>query len=102
MSNIIRGTTPTIKYTFSTVSVSDITAAYLTIVMNGSTLLEKDLTQATIDSDSISWTLTQQESLAMTGSKVTAMLNWKLNDGTRGASTRTALFVEKNDKEEVI
>lgn len=102
MVTVIRGTTPTIRYTFSTINVSDITAAYMTIMMGTSVLMEKDLTQAVVDENSISWTLTQEESLSMTENKVTAMLNWKLADGTRGASARTALFVEKNDKEEVI
>ena len=102
MASIIRATTPTIKYVFKTVRVEDITAAYMTIKMEESVLIEKDLTEATVSEDAITWTLTQQETLAMTADKVTIMLNWKLNDGTRGASVRTALFVEDNDKEEVI
>lgn len=31
MADIIRGTTPTIKFKFDTIKVSDITAAYLTL-----------------------------------------------------------------------
>lgn len=102
MANIIRATTPTIKYTFKRVDVSDITKAYMTIMMGSEVVLEKDLTQATVDEDSLAWTLTQQETLSMSGCKVSVMLNWKLEDGTRGASARTTLFMERNDKEEVI
>ena len=102
MANIIRATTPTIKYTFKTVDVENITSAYMTIMMGDSVLIEKDLVEAAVDEDTIAWTLTQQETLSMTASKITIMLNWKLVDGTRGASARTTLFVEANAKEEVI
>lgn len=102
MANIIRATTPTIKYTFKTVDVENITTAYMTIMMGDTVLIEKDLVEATVGEDMIAWTLTQQETLSMTSSKITIMLNWKLADGTRGASARTTLFVEDNDKEEVI
>ena len=44
---IARGTTPTIRYTFSLVDVSAIVVAYLTI-KQGSLVIEKDLTSATI------------------------------------------------------
>ena len=102
MANIIRATTPTIKYTFHHVDVSDITKAYMTIVMGSEVVLEKDLAQATVEEDALSWTLTQQETLDMSGCRVSVMLNWKLSDGTRGASARTTLFMESNDKNEVI
>lgn len=102
MDNIIRGTTPTIKYTFKTVDPSTITAAYLTIT-NGATKLEKELDTATVDAQNktISWKLSQTETLSL-GDKVTSMLNWKLPDGTRGASHKANLFIECNLKEVVI
>lgn len=100
MDNIIRGTTPTIKYTFKTVDPSSLSVAYLTIT-NGKTKLEKDLTTATVGEHDISWKLSQEETLAL-GEKVTAMLNWKLPDGTRGASHKANLFIECNLKEVVI
>lgn len=102
MANIIRATTPTIKYTFKHVNVEDIVAAYMTIMMGQEVVVEKDLVQATVEEDALSWTLTQQETLSMTGCRVSVMLNWKLSDGTRGASARTTLFMESNDKDEVI
>lgn len=102
MANIIRATTPTIKYTFKHVNVEDITVAYMTIMMGQEVVVEKDLVQATVEEDALSWTLTQQETLSMTGCRVSVMLNWKLSDGTRGASARTTLFMESNDKDEVI
>lgn len=102
MASIIRATTPTIRYTFNAINVSDITTAYMTIKMGETTLIEKDLSQATTSDKTMAWTLTQEETLSMTDDMVTVRINWKLNDGTRGASARTKLYIEDNDKEEVI
>ena len=98
---IINGTTPTIQYTFNDVNVANITEAYLTIKQNGAVTLEKDLETAVVGEKSLSWTLTQQETLAMQG-KVSMMLNWLLTDGTRGASDKTAVLIDTNYKDEVI
>ena len=100
MASIIKGTTPTLKYTFNTVDVSSITTAYLTIkVDNDSTHdIEKDLTSATVEAKSISWTLTQSETLSFKDS-ISVMINWKTDDGTRGASKKTIALVDKNFKE---
>ena len=65
MDEIIRGTTPTITFSFSSVRPSDISAAYLTIsCLGGTALVERELDSATVSSSSISWTLTQEETLA--------------------------------------
>jgi len=98
IGTIIKGTTPTIKYTFKKVDVEDITIAYLTILISGNVKIERDLSTAIIGNKSISWTLTQEETLSMTSNKVTCQLNWKLTDGTRGASEKIPLFIENNTK----
>ena len=102
MNSIIRGTTPTIQYTFKSVNVANITTAYLTIKMSGATLIEKDITSATVGQKSLSWMLSQAETLSMTASEVIIQLNWKLNDGTRGASLKTRMTISDNVKEVVI
>lgn len=102
MNAIIRGTTPTIKYTFNDIEVSDITAAYLTVKMSKQTLLEKDITAATIDEGFIAWTFTQAETISMTADHIHMQLNWKLSDGTRGASKDCKVYVVENMKEVVI
>lgn len=101
MAVIIRGTTPTIKYKFGTVNVSDITKAILTLKVGDEIITEKDKDAATIGEDSISWKLTQQETLNV-ASGAEAMLNWVLADGTRGASNKTNIIFVANHKEEVI
>ena len=102
MAYIIRTTTPTLKYMFPDLDVTKITLAYLTIDSSAGRI-EKDLTTATVDTTNkfISWTLTQAETKAF-GNSITAMVNWKLQDGTRGASAKTIIMVDENLKDDVI
>lgn len=101
MTEIIKGTTPTIKYTFDTVSVSNISTAVMTIKRSNTILVERDLTTATTDTDSISWVLSQEDTLAVDG-KAEIMLNWKTADGVRGASKTLAVEFKPNHKESVL
>lgn len=98
---IIKGTTPTIVYTFDTVDVSTITAAYLTIKKGSDVVLERDLSTASAGEKTLSWTLTQAESLSVTAS-ARIMCNWLLQDGTRGASEEMEVLFAENHKNEVI
>ena len=102
MAQIIRGTTPTIVYGFNDVTVADITAAYLTFERKGVVLLKLELTDATVGQTTIAWTLTQQQTLDITAGTTTVMCNWKLNDGTRGASPETDIIFIDNHIPEVI
>lgn len=99
---IIRGTTPTIIFTFNEVSVSDITKAYLVIKQSDVTIIKKDISTATVDDD-IRWTLSQSESLSLTR-KITAEVycDWVLRDGTRGRSNVHKETVENSGIDEVI
>lgn len=101
MANIIRATTPTIKYTFSVVDPANITAAYMTIKKAGELVIEKALADASVDTDSLSWTLTQAETLSVAGN-AEVMLNWLTGDGTRGASAPTNVTFTPNHISEVI
>ena len=103
MREIVRWTTPTIKITFDTIDPAEITAAYLTIKTNGSTVVSKDVTTMTVGDGFISWTLTQEEcgNLAA-NTRAVVVCDWKLSSGTRGKS-RTAVFnVVEAGKDEVI
>lgn len=102
MTNIIIGTTPTITYKFKIVSPADLTKAILTIKCNGQVILEKTLADATVGEDSLSWTLTQQETLSIGTRSGKMMLNWLTNSGTRGASAETVITGVTNHKREVI
>ena len=102
MAQIIRGTTPTIEYTFRVVSVADIATAILTIKQSGEVLIQKDLSKAEVGESSLSWKLSQAECLQLSFGGATIMLNWLLADGTRGASNETPVAMVQNHIPEVI
>ena len=101
-SKIIIGTTPTITYKFKVVDVADITVAILTIKERGVNIIELNLSDATVGEDSLSWTLTQEETLRFGTKTATLMLNWKTQDGTRGASEEVFITGAPNHIREVI
>ena len=103
MVSIIRGTTPTIKYTFETVNVADITVAYLTAEQDGSKIIEKQKSAGTVGDKYIAWTLTQEETLLFAAESVAYfMCNWRKADGTRGASKAMSVMIVENQKAVVI
>ena len=97
MSNITRGTTPTIKYKFKTAQVGDMAAAYVTINQLNQ-MIEYDLSQADVDTteNSLSWSLTQEDTLRIhaVNDKVKIQCRWKLIDGTAGASKIVTVLVD--------
>lgn len=98
MAEIIKGTTPTIKFTFSNIEVADLAKAIMTVKKNGEIKIEHDLAAATVDENTISWTLSQAETLAVAGN-AEIMLNWLTDEGTRGASNATQVTFTPNHKE---
>lgn len=86
---IVRGTTPTISFKYTVIQPSTIAVAYLTMFQNGERLLEKDLTTAEVGVDTISWTLSQEETLAMTaGQALTIQCRYRLDDGSAYATKK--------------
>lgn len=102
MAKVILGTTPTFKYRFSIVDVSNITTAIMTVKQDGAVVIEKTLSDATADEEALYWTLTQAETLSLKVGFASAMVNWKTSDGTRGASLEEQLNIINNHKKEVI
>lgn len=87
---VIKGTTPTIKYTYSTVDVSKITKATMTIKQDNTTICKRDLESAEIGDKYLQWTLTQAETLAINEHmNIQVQCKYKLEDGTVGASEIT-------------
>ena len=108
---IIRYTTPTLKFEYSDVNVTDITDAILSLKQLNSTIIERDLTTATVVHETvgsttvnyISWTLTQLETSKLPkGTTVQIYCDWKLEDGTRGRSKVLSEPVEDTGKQAVI
>ena len=103
MAQIIRGTTPTIEFTFSTVSVSDIVVADLTIKQGETAVIEKDITAATVGASSISWLLSQEDTLTFKSVQpLTIGCDWKTDEGLRGRSNILTASVGEPGKNEVI
>ena len=102
MTNIIIGTTPTITYKFKIVSPTELEKAILTIKCNGQLILEKNLADASVGEDTLSWTLTQEETLAIGTHTAKMMLNWLTHSGKRGASEETTISGIQNHVKEVI
>ena len=100
---IIRYTTPTVIFSYSDITVSSITKAYLTIKQRNNEIITKDITTATVGSSSLSWTLSQAETALLTaGVPAQICCDWLLNDGTRGRSDIKTEQVENTGKAEVI
>ena len=100
---LIRGTTPTIRYTFNLVNVSDITAAYLTLKPDGGATIERDLTTAVIGENTLEWQLTQEETLQLKAVKeVSIQLRYKTTSGDAYATVITTEKTGKILKEGVI
>lgn len=102
MTTIVIGTTPTITYTFKVVPVSSIVTAILTIKQRTGIVIEKTLADATVGENSLSWDLSQEETLLLGVREGTVMLNWVTADGTRGIGARQSIICEDNDIREVI
>lgn len=101
MDSIIKGTTPTIKWKFSTVDVANIAAAYF-VMKSDEHSIEKTLASAAIADNALSWTLTQQETLAMEQHDYILLLDWKLADETRGTGKPALIRILPAVKNEVI
>lgn len=102
MINIIIGTTPTITYTFSLVTPADFASAILTIKRNNNIVVRKELSDAEVGETSVSWTLTQAETLLLGPGQSKMMCNWIKRDGIRGASPEVEIHGVANHISEVI
>lgn len=70
---MFRGTTPTFAITLpADIAVSSLTSAYMTFEQSGSTVLEKELSDFSLDSvnNALLLTLTQAETLAFTQGQI--------------------------------
>lgn len=99
---IIRGTTPTFKIKFRDVDVQMIESAYLVIKQEGLRMIEKSLADADVGEWSLSWKLSQEDTLKLSNHSVRVTCDWKTMDGTRGRSEEITCAVEHPGKNEVI
>lgn len=103
MAQIIRGTTPTLEFTFSDITVGTIIKAILTAKQDSTIMIEKDLEAATIGEKSISWTLAQSDTLKLkSGRTADIVCDWKTDSGVRGRSNLLKVDIGEPGKNEVI
>ena len=103
MNEIARWTTPTIIYKPSTLETGDISTAVLCVKQTGKTIIEKDLSSATVNAENqtISWKLTQQETGQLADHRECCIgIDWVSNDGTRGRSKVSSYMVVRSGKDE--
>lgn len=97
---IIRGTDSDIKITFKTVDPATITTAYLTIDQGDETVLEKDLSEATVGDGCLIWTLSQAETLSLSVSEdVSIQCRYKVNGTKAGATKHFRTYVYSIQKD---
>jgi hypothetical protein len=100
---IVRGTTPTIRYTFSTINIGDIAVAKLILRQASTVVISKELEDSTAGDSYIEWKLTQEDTLSLTdGTYVKISLDWLLNDGTRGVGNSITVYISSSAINEVI
>ncbi len=86
---VVRGTTPTITMSFKTINVANITEAWLTLTQEAPATLniQKVLADASVGTKTLSWTLTQTETLAIDIKfNIKIQCRYLMTDGTAGAS----------------
>ena len=99
---ITRGTTPTITYSFRVVDPADFAAAQFIMKQGSAVLIEKNLSDAVLDStnNTLSFTLTQADTLQLEPRTIIYMkLRFRQNDGKAGASRTISVAPDQILKE---
>lgn len=97
-----RGTTPTLSFNLP-FRVSDLAVLYITAKQYDVLVLEKDLSDCTVNDTSVSFTLTQEETLKLKPNRrITLQVRVKTHDGTALASQKFECDVKDILKEGVI
>ena len=106
MSDLFRWTTPSFDIEFDDdLDVADVTEAVFAIKQWGTTIVEKDITTATVDTTNniITWTLTQSETGLITkAKKCEVQCDCLLANGMRTTTEPVTYSVQDSAKNEVI
>lgn len=99
---LARSTTPTIRYTFRRINVTDIVKCVLTIVQKNLTI-SHDLSEATVGENDLSWTLTQEETLSLDESlPIEIQIKYKTADGLVNVSRVSNVKSYKTLNEDIL
>lgn len=103
MDTIIRGTTPTFRFTFNTIDVNTIVGGYFTAFQSNDVVIEKEFTAENIQEDGVEFSLTQADTLSLEKTKKVAItFDWLTSGGVRGRSNKSYYNVENSGHEGVI
>lgn len=101
--SIVRGTTPTFIFTFSTTDVSTIQVAYLVIKQKGKAVIQLGFDMVDVGENTLSWTISQDDSLSLIPfESAEVYCDWLLESGIRGRSKVLVCTVEPAGMDEVI
>ena len=99
---MFRGTTPTLCFNLP-FSVSNVAVLYITVKQYDVEVLEKDLSDCVINDTSVSFTLTQEETLKLKPNRrISIQVRVRTHDGTALASQKFECDVKDILKEGVI
>lgn len=108
MSSIYRGTTPTYTLTFTDDNLDFGDANEIVVCIGNKSkqcLLEITGSDLTIETNKISFSLSQEQTLALPNTDLLVQVNWTYQSGTetkRAASNQATINFMKNLKEEVM
>ena len=102
MKEITVGTTPTIIWNFPNINPLEIEIAVMTIERAGQIIFEKDMISAIIGEKSLSWKLSQAETLGIGVGFAELALNWMDIHGTRGTGKPLRVSFVRNPISEVM
>lgn len=98
-----KGTTPSLIFTFSDFDPTSAVAIIVTLSADRKTpIIEKDESELTIDTTSVTVALTQEETLSMPSGNVFAQINFLMNDGSRCATNIMSIDFSRNLHSEVM
>lgn len=97
-----KGTTPTLTFTFTDCDPTLAESIIVTIAKQGVTVLEKATSALTITETSVSFKLSQEETLAFPTGEVQCQINLLYSDGSRVATNIVKVDWSKNLHGEVM
>lgn len=102
MDKLFVATTPSISYKFKVVPVENIVTAVLTCKKDDEILIRKTLSDATVGTDTLTFTFTQEDTILLGVGRTKVLLNWVTDGGTRGTSNEMLIDFRSNHIEEVL
>lgn len=100
---IARWTTPGLTYTPQAVNADEIAEIALVIKQGDTTILEKDLSEATLSDGAFTWEFTQEETATLSANAIaTVKIDYLTNNGKRFTTRTFTVNMANSAKDEVM